>query len=387
MNVVRVTSNFYPYITGPANQVYQISLGLENRGIDSPVYTSNFKAEKSSAFEVINGVKVRRFRIYGRFLQYTFTPGLIRGLTKTKTDILHVHGYRTFQSDVSYLFSKMKHIPLVINSHGCALQYDMIIEKTSRKIPYLLYDKITLKRPIKDADYVIASSKQEYEELEKFGIEKGKIRIIPVGTDLKEYANVKVKRSKNCEGISKILFVGRLTKDRNVELLLEAFSLISDRKNLKVTIVGGEERRTFTDKLGYLNFLKRKSQSLGISDRVEFTGPLFGEDLKKAYKSAEIFVYTSLYENFGQTILEAASAGLPIISTHVGVANDLIIEGESGFLTSFNNPVELSEKIMKIISNEKMKRKFSYKIRKLVAEKYQWDVIVQKYLELYDKLL
>ena len=114
--------------------------------------------------------------------------------------------------------------------------------------------------------------------------------------------------------------------------------------------------------------IERKVVSMGLSDKVEFTDQLYGSDLIRAYNSADVFVYISLYENFGQTILEAAAAGLPIISTPVGVTKDIIVNGKTGFLMSFHNPEELSEKIMLLIQDRELRERFR-NIKKFVAEK------------------
>lgn len=385
MKIARVIPNFYPYITGPANQAYRISLELERAGIRSPIYTSNYRAEKSPAFEIMDGVKVKRFPVRGEFLQYMFTPQMVPQLIKIRPNIIHAHAYRSFQSDISYFISKMRNIPFVVSTHGSALGYETIIKKKHLKLPYLFYDTFTMKSVLTHANYVIASTKQEFDELVRFGVERDKMRIIPVGVDLIKYDVMERNSDKE---FFRILFVGRITKDRNLELLLDAFDMVTEKRDdVRLTIVGGEERRTFTDKLGHLAALKRKVINMGISDKVEFTDPLYGNDLIRAYKSADIFVYTSLYENFGQTILEAATADLPIISTRVGVANDLIIDNKTGFHTSFSDPVELSEKILTLLYDENLRTRFSKNVRRLVEKEYRWDKIIGKYLTIYTNLL
>lgn len=384
MEIARVIPSFYPNVTGPANQAYRISLELERAGIHSPIYTSNYKAEKSPIYEIIDGITVRRFPVRGKFLSHKFTPGMVRELTKTHPEIIHAHGSRSFQSDVSYLISKMKHIPLVLSTHGSVLGYERLIRKRHLKMPYLLKNVFLLKCILTYANYVIASTKQESNELMRFGVEKEKLEIIPVGIDVKEYDMVKSTKNK---GFLRLLFVGRITKNRNLELLLDAFDLVAkERKNSKLTIVGGEQRSNFLGRLGYLDTMKRKVEALGLSGNVEFTGSLHSTDLIKAYKSADIFVYTSLYESFGQTILEAAASSLPIISTPVGVAKDLIVDGKSGFLTPFDDPVGLSKKVLRLLCNEGLRRKFSRNIKAVVREEYSWDRIIDKYLGIYDRL-
>jgi len=385
LEILRVIACFYPYVTGPANQAYHISLNLEKRGIDSPIFTSDYGAETSPPFEMMGNVKVKRFSVYGRFLQFFLTPGMIPELVRINPDIIHVHGYRNFQSNVAYLSSKMKNIPLVVNPHGTALAYEVIAKTRIRKTPYALYDVATSKGILKNADCVVASTRQEFDELIRFGIERQRVKIVPVGVDIKKYDSIKAFRD---EDILNVLFVGRISRNRNVGLLVEAFaSVAKEREDVRLTIVGGEGRSCFIDRLGYLGNLKKRVADMGLSDYVEFAGPLYDTSLIEAYKSADIFVYTSLYESFGQTILEAAACGLPIISTPVGVANDLIVDGKSGFFTSFDDPGRLSEKMLLLLCDEGLRRKFSRNIQATVREKYEWDRIIGEYLAIYRGLM
>ncbi len=353
--------------------------------MNSTIYTTNFGAEESPAFEIMDGIRVNRFPVYGSFLSYKFTPQIMHELLKAHPDIIHLHGYRSFQADVSCFISKMRHVPFVVSNHGCAVAHEIIIKKAHLKLPYVFYDAVTRKTVLMHANYVVASTRQEFDELVRFGVEKDKIKIIPVGVDLAKYDAIEANRDKR---FLRILFVGRITKDRNLELLLDAFKTVAQKNDdARLTIVGGDERRTLTDKLGHLEALKRKVARLDLADKVEFTGPLYGNELIKAYKSGDIFVCPSLYENFGQAILEAAAADLPIISTPVGVATDLIDDGKNGFITSFNNPEELAEKMLTLLDNEGLRSKFSQDVRMSVEKEYRWDKIIKKYLAIYDTLL
>ncbi|GAH42294.1 unnamed protein product, partial [marine sediment metagenome] len=103
------------------------------------------------------------------------------------------------------------------------------------------------------------------------------------------------------------------------------------------------------------------------------------------YQAADIFVYTSLYENFGQTLLEAAAAGLPIISTPVGIAPEIVIDGETGFLVNDDSKM-ISERIRQL-NNVSTRREFGTRIREIVKKKFAWSNIIDQYLQMYQDLL
>ncbi len=226
---------------------------------------------------------------------------------------------------------------------------------------------------------MIVSSKLEYEDAIEFGIQKNKLHIIPMGIDVDEYPNNKA--NQNGDTIN-ILFVGRIARVRRIEILLQAAAKLSIP--FHVTLVGGEEKTSSLSKPGYLNELKKLCMSLKINDRVTFAGPVAQDELFKWYSKGDIFVYPSLYENFGQPILEAAAAGLPIISTPVGVTQEIITDNETGFLFSGDDE-ELVCQINQL-TDQNMRKKIGENARERVRNLFGWGIIIKQYLDLYRSL-
>jgi glycosyltransferase involved in cell wall biosynthesis len=226
---------------------------------------------------------------------------------------------------------------------------------------------------------VIVSSKLEYEDAVEFGIQKNKLHIIPMGIDVDEYSNNKSRQSGDKINI---LFVGRVARVRRIEILLQAAAKLSIP--FHVTLVGGEEKTSSLSKSGYLSELKKLCVSLKINDQVTFVGPVAQGELFEWYRKGDIFVYPSLYENFGQPILEAAAAGLPIISTPVGVAKEIITDNETGFLFSGDDE-ELANRITQL-TDQSMRKKIGRTARERVSNLFGWKIIIKQYLDLYRSL-
>lgn len=267
----------------------------------------------------------------------------------------------------------MKRKPFILNTHGSLLGYKKYLNIGRQHLPYKLYDALTFKISAKRADAVVVSSKFEYDDAIEFGIDKNKIYIVPMGID-KE-----APPAPKPPGILDILFVGRLSRVRRVELLLQAVKTLAIPYH--VTIVGGEEKTSSLQESGYLGELKKLCVDLDIEKKVTFTGAKLPAELKSYYQKADVFVYPSLYENFGQPMLEAASAGVPIVATAVGLARDLIREGETGFIVPAD-PRIISERIARF-SDRAMRNSMSQKIREMVQRDYGWDNILQRYVEIY----
>ena len=200
-----------------------------------------------------------------------------------------------------------------------------------------------------------------------------------MGIDVDEYSNNKVNQNRDTINI---LFVGRIARVRRIEILLQAAAKLSIP--FHVTLVGGEEKTSSLSRSGYLNELKKLCISLKINDRVTFVGPVVQEELFEWYRKGDIFVYPSLYENFGQPILEAAAAGLPIISTPVGVAQEIITDNETGFLFSGDDE-ELADRITQL-TDQNTRKKIGETARERVRSRFGWGAIIKQYLDLYRSL-
>lgn len=270
----------------------------------------------------------------------------------------------------------MKGKPRVLNTHGSLLGYRKYLPAGFQRLPYEVYDRLTFKRAARSADAVVVSSKFEYTDAVEFGIDKNKLHVIPMGIDIESRPE---GRREQEGGVLRLLFVGRLARVRRVELLLRAAAKLSIPYH--VTIVGGEEKTAGLSPPGYRDELKKLCADLGIAEHVTFAGAQPPDALKNFYRAAHVFVYPSLYENFGQPVLEAAAAGLPVVATAVGVARELVRDGETGFLVP-GEPPSIAERITALAEPE-TRAAFGNSIRAAVRKKFSWDNIIQRYVAIY----
>lgn len=376
MRILRTIETFLPYVCGPVNQAFQISNRLESLGIASPVLTTYCDiASEIPSQELIEKVGVTRFKNQIRLMRYCVSLGMAKSLKNF--DVLHAHNYRNFQSDLGCFFSGLGRKPFVLNTHGTLLGYKKYLPKGIPQVPYEIYDKLTFKLTARRADAIVVSSEFERNDAIEFGINLNKIHVIPMGIDVPHV----FKEIKKTEGSPlRLLFVGRLARVRRVELLIKALSLMDFP--VMLTIVGGEEETASMAKEGYLNELKEFVKELNVESKVEFVGQKSKNELWEYYSRSDIFIYPSLYENFGQPILEAAAAGLPIISTNVGVARDLVIESETGFIVS-DEPKAIAARVRDLV-NFKVRKQMGEKMRQKVTINFGWEMVMQKYIELYN---
>jgi glycosyltransferase involved in cell wall biosynthesis len=179
-----------------------------------------------------------------------------------------------------------------------------------------LYHDMLGSRLLQGASCVIATSDQERQELLEGGIAPVKIVVRRNGIEVpgKFPPAGSFRKQWNVSSTAKlVLFLGRLVTKKSPDLMLEAFSRWSARGNGSlgsVLVMAGPDEGD-----GYCEQLEAFAAQLGLSDRVIFTGPLYGDAKWAAYRDADVFVLPSQNENFGNTAAEAVACGTPVLVT------------------------------------------------------------------------
>jgi len=121
--------------------------------------------------------------------------------------------------------------------------------------------------------------------------------------------------------------------------------------------------------------------------KVVYLGPKKSRELLQYYQSASVVVMPSLSESFGNVILESLACETPVIASSVGGIPEIISSYENGILVPPNNEVKLAEAIQYLLSDEDIRQRLGRCGRKIVMEKYSLEVVTQKLLGVYKKLL
>jgi len=140
---------------------------------------------------------------------------------------------------------------------------------------------------------------------------------------------------------NKILFVGRVTGEKKIDVLLKAFAKLPIALGATLEIVGGGDQ---------LNNLRNMTSALGIKDRVTFSGYVTDEQLKATLSSAKVFAMPSIAELQSIATMEAMASGLPIVGANAMALPHLIHEGENGFLFSPGDVDEMAQKLERVLT-------------------------------------
>lgn len=221
----------------------------------------------------------------------------------------------------------------------------------------------------RSADLVVSLSKGVASELiVDCRLPAGKVITIGNPVDVKRWQTGDRRDGKTQH--PRIVAAGRLTRQKNFPLLLNAIAKMQTSADLVILGEGAD-----------LSDLQALARRLGISERVEFAGLV--KDPLPWFSSADIFALSSEWEGFGHVIVEAMSAGLPVVATDCPHGpRDIIANGENGLLVPNNDPQELALALDRLVDDEALRRRLTESGLQ-TSQRYDSSRIAKKYLEAF----
>lgn len=198
-------------------------------------------------------------------------------------------------------------------------------------------------------EVVYAPSRAAADEVEMLGVDPKKIVIYPRGVDCNRFHPDKTPRRDKKR--TTLIYVGRVSREKNLDVLAEAFAKACARINgLNLKIVGDGPYRE-----------EMRQVCAGLD--VDFPGELGGDDLVRAYGGSDLFVFPSGTDTFGNVVLEAQASGIPVIVTDRGGPRENIIHGETGVVVPVDDPEHLAREIVTLAGNPDRLKKMGRKAR------------------------
>lgn len=295
-----------------------------------------------------------------------FRKALEEEIEKFKPDIIHTQHLWIWSSIVGEY-----NIPVVVTSHGSDMMgYDI----DNSFYPYC-------RKAIRDCKKIITISKKNNEVvIDRFPEAKEKVVTLKNGYDSKMFylTNFDKTTILNEFGIHNkyekiVLFVGRLTENKGIDVLLNSAVKYEDGKTLTLIVGGG----------GLLETLENQVKELNLND-VIFLGDQTQENLNKVYNIADVLAVPSRVEGFGLVAIEALACGLPVVATNNGGMVDFINE-KVGALVDVEDEIALEKEISKILSGE---RKFEREsLANYAKENYSQEIVIKKLIDLYKEVI
>jgi glycosyltransferase involved in cell wall biosynthesis len=272
-------------------------------------------------------------------------------------DIVHCHGYKTL-IHLTMARNPNSTPPLIVTYHGftshdlTAMAYEWL--------EWLAYQRV---------DCLFAVSENSMEFLSRRGMMRCKTAVVPnMVTPL--IAKTPIEKPHKGRKVT-LLFLGRLSREKGLDVLLEALHL-RVFSHLKLTVVGeGPERHS----------LEETMRTYGLENQVYFEG--FKQDIKPYLEEADALVMPSRTEGMPMALLEAAVSGIPVIATKVGGIPEIVIHNQNGLLVTPENPAQLADAIENMVKELERIKLGAASAAPGILSKYGPDKWVDRALTVY----
>ncbi len=371
-------SNLYSKIEKGQMRVLHIIDSLNAGGAESLLKNFVLEAKKNDLFNIEiatlysnaifkDEIKNVGIPVWDLNLKYKYDfRGILKIITlikKGKYDVIHVH---LFPADIFVALSSLflsKNINYVFTEHNT---YN---RRRSRKV-FKILDKFTYSRYSK---IICISNQTRCSLINWIPIVKKKTVVIPNGISIPDFVDFKFS-----EIYYDVLFVGGLSRQKGVNFLLEAISILKEKYNryLKVAIVGDGPLK---------DELRKLCVKLKINNQVEFLG--IQKNVNNFMRSSKVFVLPSRWEGFGLVIIEAMSNMLPVIASNVGGIPEIIENGKDGILLPPEDSETLAQAINDLLENKELREKLSQAAYKKVKKEFSIKKYSVQILDLYRSLI
>lgn len=382
MRICFLSKMFPPVVGGSGVYAYEITNALAEQGHTVDVFTQS-KDTNASSLEIHNNVSIyrlaqsRRYLVTFETLYYSVKARL--GIDFDDYDV--IHGTLMPASTVALTDRLNFDTPIVLTSHSFALS-EVFAHSPEKPADYLLkyvfhpMNMIMDNVAARSADAIITISEQmEVQLSERYRLHPERITTISHGVDTSRYRPYDDGHPAVSEDHLTLLFVGRLISRKGVDLAIRSLAA-TGRQDIQLLIAG-------TGRLE--NQLKRLSSNLNVSDRVQFLGYVPDEKLPLLYASADVTLFTSVYEGFGLVLLESLSSGTPVIGPPVGGVPDMIENDVTGYIVE-RDPDSFATKIEHVADHRETLRRMSTASRS-VAEDQSWNQVAKSVGDVYDEVV
>ena len=374
MKIAYVYDNIYPYhIGGAEKRLWELAKRLAQKGHEVTLFGMKHWEGKAIIYSegvrlwgvcppqdlYVNGRRSIKQAIY-------FGWKVLSPLLGERFDIIDCHNSPYFPCFSAKLCAVVKRTPLIIT--WLEVWGDYWFEYLGKKgIFGWIVERLTAKLTNEN----LAISERTKGDLGKLGVRD--IKVIPCGIDFQGISRVNPSNES-----SHLIFGGRLIKEKNVDFLIKAVSLVKKEvPNINCVIVGdGPERRA----------LEELTTDLKLNDNIKFTGFLEDHNELISYmKASKVFVFPSEREGFGIVVVEANACGLPVIviGHSRNAACDLVIDGQTGFICQLSEE-GIAEKMSAVLAEQ------SSDIRARCinhSQEYDWPTIVNSVEGIYAQLI
>jgi len=339
---------FAPDINGAARFAERLAAGLVQRGHDVHVVAPNVAYRRATPHtEVIEGEPMTLHRLpsvrwaphdWLRFVWPWRVKHYVRTiLDEVKPDVVHIQSHIVIGRGLASI-AQERGIPVIATNHVMAeniLDHSMMPAFVDNAI--LKWAWGDAKRTFDRTRAITTPTRRAADFLES-SIDVSGVIPVSCGIDASQYTPVVAPREQN-----RIIFVGRLTAEKQVEVILQAMTKLDPALGTTFDIVGGGDQRKQLESL---------AAKLGLADSVTFHGRTTDEELRALLSRASLFVIASIAELQSIATMEAMASALPIVAADAVALPHLVHDGENGYLFTPGDVGELAGRLTDVLTAE-----------------------------------
>lgn len=357
--------SYLPEINGVVTSLVSSTRELRRRGHRVIVIAPSHEGAVDDDPDVFR-LRSSPFPFYPQFrMAFPLPAKLLASLPRMPFDVIHAHSMFFIGCLGAYL-AQFRKMPLLFTYHTLWTEYAhyVPVDPGFTRSQVVWVSREFCNR----ASRVIAPTHGIRDLLMSYGVEQ-RIEVLPSGVDVSVFQSSSGQASRIRAGGGPIaLFVGRLGKEKNVDLVLDAFDVAARRiQDLRLIIVGSGPHE---------QELRRHANTLGSSPRIHFTGALDQHELGAYYAAADVFVFASTTETQGLVLLEAMTHGVPVAAVDCAVTRE-VVSGESGILAA-ESTNELADAILALVRAGEDERARRIATAKNVARPYSLEALTDK---------
>jgi D-inositol-3-phosphate glycosyltransferase len=312
----------------------------------------------------------------------------VLAFSRAQRDAYHLwHAHFWMSALVAAEIKRRTGVPFVVTFHALG----KVRLQHQGKADQFPADRIGVEeRVVREADLVFAECPQDRDDLMNlYNAYPECIALVPCAVNQSQFhpiekavARARLELDPN-ERL--ILQLGRMVPRKGVDNVIAALARLDVPARLLV--VGGESDDPDPVQTPEIGRLSELARSLGVLDRVTFTGRRGRDVLKYYYAAADVFVTTPWYEPFGMTPLEAMACGTPVIGANVGGIKYSVADGETGYLVPPKDPAALADRLAVLLSDDEMAARFSRNAVRRIEAMFTWPKIAGTMAGLYEQVM
>ena len=381
MKVLQVVPSLAPEWGGPVKVVNELAGALEAIGVSSEIISAQGR-RVGNPETVTNDIPIHLFETGPLARLWTaHTPGLKKTLARKipDFDLVHIQELWHYPGYIASKIARSRNVPYIVTIHGELNEWNLQQKRLKKQIYMTAIQRGILQK----SAALHAITQAESNRIRQLEIETP-VAMIPNGIHTEEFENLPdrsqfVSRYPELENRLIVLFLGRIQQKKGLDILAQAFgNLVRTRHDVRLVVAGPDEDNTLTE-------IKTILKSQGALEKAVFPGMLTGEQKLEALSAADIFALTSYSEGFSVALLEALSAGLPLVITDECNFPE-VGDSRAGFVVRPNDS-ETASALMSLLDSADLRREMSENARRLVRSNYTWERIAEKMFTLYGNVI